>query len=106
MKTKILFALPLVTLLSGCFTTGGGSVTPVLPDNIKSAVLTTCGVVLTAQSLAQLIPLFSGTAADLTGFAANVCSKLTPLAQGGRGGTKVTVAGDFMGRRIFGTKVR
>jgi len=104
MKTKILFALPLITLLSGCLSIGGG--TSITPDSIKSAVLTTCGVVLTAQSLAQLIPLFSGTAADLTGFAANVCSKLTPLAQGGRGGTKVTVAGDFMGRRIFGTKVR
>ena len=58
MKTRALIVLPIVALLGACNTTGPGPVPPspisVLPDSIKSAVLATCGVVLTAQSLSQL----------------------------------------------------
>jgi len=101
MKTRAILAFPLIALLSACQTTGGSSV-PAIPDSIKSAVITTCGVVLSAQSLAQLIPMVG--ASDVAAFAAKVCSVLTPLAQG-RGG-KVTVAGSLNGVRIVGTKVR
>lgn len=108
MKTRALIVLPIVALLGACNTTGPGPVPPspisVLPDSIKSAVLATCGVVLTAQSLSQLLPLFNGTTAQVASFAASVCSTLTATAQG-RGG-KQMVSGNFMGRRIVGVKVR
>ena len=103
---KIIIASALVIGLTACQTPDTPPpVSTIVPDNIKSAVETTCGVVLSAQSLSTVIGMFNPKLQNHTAYAAEICGSLQTLLQSSRGGP-VRVSGNFRGHTIVGTKRR
>lgn len=98
--------------LSGCVSPGPtpvvNPVVNVLPEKLQTAISTTCGVVLTANSLASVLQLFNSSffnsnTTDIIAFAASVCNSLTVQTASGK---NAKVYGNFHGRRIEGRRVR
>jgi hypothetical protein len=89
--------------LAGCVQTTASVPAPVAPVTVPASKLSalvkrTCGVVLTARSLAWIVGTVSPATGDLVGYASQVCAALQ--------GAGVYASGTFQGRRIVGIKVR
>ena len=88
--------------LGACQTTSPSPIS--VPAEISAAIRSTCGVVLTAQSLATVAGMFVPGVQSVAAFAASVCSTLSPLVQAQRVGGPVRMGGVFNGRPIMGTR--
>ena len=93
--------------LAGCVSPGPGpSPISVLPENVQAAIQASCGLVLTADSLSNVIGAFVGlNIGQYTAIAANICANLKPTAgRAGNGGT--VYVGRFRGKRIVAVPAR
>jgi hypothetical protein len=92
--------------LGGCVTTGTsggtGGIVGLLPENIQSTVLATCGVILDNAALEALAASFIPGADTVTGIASGVCKVVT--GRSGRAGATyrgVRLAGHYrVARRV------
>ena len=106
MNIKI-FALAGTLGLAGCISPGPGpSPVSVLPENVQAAIQNACGLVLTADSLSNVIGAFTGlSVGQYTAVAAQICASLKPTAGRASSGGTVYV-GRFRGKRVVAVSAR